>query len=115
MKHKMKMHRVKELHPVTWVIIALIVIIVPTWLYMNYGMIHEEHVSEATVSEKYQKESDYYIVADGTDIKVENPSEWMLIETDQNYEITYEQYGQKSPYVVTINQAHDDDSAGGGH
>lgn len=115
MKHKMKLHRVRELHPVTWAFIALLVILVPTWLYMDYGMIHEEHVSEATVSDKYQSEEKYYIVADGKDIKVEDPNQWMLVETEQDYEITYEWYGQKSPYVVDINQAHDDDSAGGGH
>ncbi|AKG03713.1 hypothetical protein AAV35_002180 [Salimicrobium jeotgali] len=107
--------KLKELHPVTWVIIALILIFVPSWLYMNYGLIHEEHVKEATVSEKYHEKDEYYIVADGKDIKLSDSSQWMLIEPEEKYEITYEWYGQKEPEVVSINQAHDDDSTGGGH
>ncbi|SDJ75313.1 hypothetical protein [Salimicrobium halophilum] len=115
MKHKMKLHRLKELHPVTWTLIAFIAVMFPTWMYTSYGMIHEEHLTEATVSEKYHEEEDYYIVVDDQKIKVKDTSKWMLVEADETYEITYEWYGTKTPHVVSINQAHDDDSVGGSH
>ncbi|MGP4076469.1 hypothetical protein [Halobacillus sp. K22] len=102
-------------HPFNWFATIIAVIAVSIWLFTSYGKIHSKHLTEATISEKTHEEDEYYIKVDGKKIKVKDSSTWMVLEAGENYELTYEWYGIKKPYVKDINQAHDDDQIGGGH
>ncbi|GGF21671.1 hypothetical protein GCM10010954_20600 [Halobacillus andaensis] len=105
----------KKVHPFNWIVAIILLVAVGIWLYMSFGYIYEEHVTEATLEEKSHDDDGYYVTIDGEEIVVEDESLWMVLEEDEDYEVTYEWYGQKQPYMVDINQAHDDDSVGGGH
>ncbi|MFC7319380.1 hypothetical protein [Halobacillus campisalis] len=102
-------------HPFNWITAVILIIALGIWLYMNFGYIHEKHLTEAVLEEKSHDDEGYYITVDGEEIVVEDESLWMVLEEDEAYEVTYESYGQKKPMIVDINQAHDDDSVGGGH
>lgn len=102
-------------HPFNWIATIIIAIVVVIWLFTNYGMIHSTHLTEATITEKTHNEDGYYVIVDDQKLHVKDLSTWMLLKTDQQYNITYEWYGMTKPYVTNVNQAHDDDQVGGGH
>ncbi|MGI8316588.1 hypothetical protein [Halobacillus mangrovi] len=102
-------------HPFNWIATIIIVAIVAIWLTYNYGMIHSKHLEEATLTEKTHNEDGYYIHLNDKKLHVKDTSTWMLLEAGEHYNVTYEWYGMKKPYVTEINQAHDKDQIGGGH
>ncbi|TGB01596.1 hypothetical protein [Halobacillus salinus] len=102
-------------HPFNWVATIIIVLIVGVYVVTNYGMIRSEHLEEATVTEKHHGEDGYYVMVDDQKLHVKDTSTWMLLEADETYNLTYEWYGMKKPYITEVNQAHDDDQIGGGH
>lgn len=102
-------------HPFNWFATIITIIAVSTWLLTSYGKIHSKHLTEAPISEKTHNEDGYFIHVDGKKLKVKDTSTWMLLDAGEHYEITYEWYGMKKPYVKEINQAHDEDQIGGGH
>ncbi len=104
-----------ERHPFDWVLFSIIAVVLGIWVFTNYGMIHEKHLAEATLTEKTHEDNGYFITVDDQKLKVKNPSTWMILKPGENYEVSYEWYGISHPYIVEINQAHDDDGVGGGH
>ncbi|MFC7062277.1 hypothetical protein [Halobacillus seohaensis] len=102
-------------HPFNWIATIVVIVAIGIWLFISFGYIHEEHLTEATIEEKSHNEDSYYITVDGEKILVEDTNLWMVLEEEKEYEITYEWYATKQPTVVNINQPHDEDSVGGGH
>ncbi|UOQ94982.1 hypothetical protein MUO14_08665 [Halobacillus shinanisalinarum] len=102
-------------HLFDWIILIIIVVALGTWAFTNYGIIHEKHLTEATVTEKTHGEKGYFITVDDQKLHVKDTNTWMVLTSGESYEISYEWYGNTHPYVVEINQAHDDDGVGGGH
>ncbi|MFD2922914.1 hypothetical protein [Halobacillus naozhouensis] len=102
-------------HPFDWVLLSIIAVALGIWVFTNYGIIHEKHLTEATLTEKTHGENGYFITVDDQKLKVKNTSTWMILKPGESYEVSYEWYGNNHPYIVEINQAHDDDSVGSGH
>ena len=100
-------------HPFNWIATTIAVIIVGIWLVTNFGMIQSTHLEEATITEKTHNDEGYFVMVNDKKLHVKDTSTWMLLETDEPYNVTYEWYGMKKPYVTDINQAHDDDQVGG--
>ncbi|MBA2175245.1 hypothetical protein H0266_10095 [Halobacillus locisalis] len=100
-------------HPFNWIATTIAVIIVGIWLVTNYGLIQSTHLKEATITEKTHNDDGYFVMVNDKKLHVKDTSTWMLLETDKTYNVTYEWYGMKKPYVTEINQAHDDDQVGG--
>ncbi|QAS53281.1 hypothetical protein [Halobacillus litoralis] len=102
-------------HPFNWIATLIAVLAIGIWLFTSFGMIHSKHMEEAVITEKTHDEEDYFIIVEDKKVHVKDTSTWMLLETGETYNITYEWYGMKKPYVTDVNQAHDKDQVGGGH
>ncbi|MCA0971050.1 hypothetical protein LCM20_10650 [Halobacillus litoralis] len=100
-------------HPFNWIATLIFAVVVVVYLFSNYGLVRSEHLSEATITEKTHDEDGYYVMADGQKLHVKDTSTWMLLKSDETYNLTYEWYGMKKPYITEVNQAHDDDQVGG--
>lgn len=100
-------------HPFNWIATSIVAIAIGIWLFTSYGIIHEEHMEEAEVTSKTHNEDGYFIEVGEEKVHVKDTSTWMLLKEGRTYNITYEWYGMKKPYVTEVNQAHDDDQVGG--
>ncbi|MCA1020891.1 hypothetical protein [Halobacillus litoralis] len=102
-----------ENRPFNWTALILFAAALGIWLYSSFGIIHSEHLEEAEVTKKTHNDEGYYVTIDDKKVSVKDTSTWMLLEEGGTYNITYEWYGMKKPYVAEVNQAHDDDQVGG--
>ncbi|WP_082232641.1 hypothetical protein [Halobacillus massiliensis] len=102
-------------HPFNWIATIILVLVAGVWLFMNYGYIEEHHLKDAVVESKSEGEEGKYIKVDGKTLLVEEESLWMMVKEKEAYEIIYESYGTKTPYVVSIDQAADEEHLDGGH
>ncbi|MGR9048466.1 hypothetical protein ACQ4XT_07555 [Halobacillus faecis] len=100
-------------HPFNWVASIIAALVLGIWLFTNFGMIHEEHKEEAEITSKTHNDEGYFVEVDDKKIHVKDTSTWMLLKEGETYNLTYEWYGMKKPYVTEVNQAHDDDQVGG--
>ncbi|WP_226581459.1 hypothetical protein [Halobacillus litoralis] len=104
-----------ENRPFNWVATIIAAIAVIIWLYSSYGMIHSKHMEEAEITTKTHNDDGYFITVEDQKVHVKDTSTWMLLKEGEKYNITYEWYGMKKPYVTNVNQSHDEDQIGGGH
>ncbi|ELK49021.1 hypothetical protein QRD89_17105 [Halobacillus sp. ACCC02827] len=100
-------------HPFNWIATIIFVIAAGIWLFTNYGLVHSKHLEEAVITGKSHTDDGYFVIVDDKKLHVKDTSTWMLLEEGETYNLTYEWYGIKKPYVKEVNQPHDDDQVGG--
>ncbi|WP_181346743.1 hypothetical protein [Thalassobacillus sp. CUG 92003] len=98
-----------------WVISLLAILIIGVWLYSNFGKIQSKHLTDAEITSKSHEEEKYYIHVNDQKIHVKDTNMWMVLKEGRSYDLTYEWYGTKTPYIKEINQTGDEDQIGGGH
>lgn len=85
-----------------WIFITLLVASGVIYYVGNYSMIHKDKLQSVLIEKKEENEGKYYITVKDQKLHVKDESLWNLIDEDTSYDIAYEWYGEKVPYITQI-------------
>ncbi|WP_421384868.1 hypothetical protein ACOJQI_08890 [Bacillus salacetis] len=81
----------------------------------NYTMIHKDQVMSVQIEHKEETEGKYYIKVNDQKLQVKDESLWNIMDLDTSYDIQYEWYGEKVPYITQIFVHGEGNLSEGGH
>ncbi|WP_409253914.1 hypothetical protein V1502_08450 [Bacillus sp. SCS-153A] len=84
------------------ILIGLIVVSGIGYYIGNYTMIHKEKIKSAVISHKEESDSKFYITVEGKKLLMKDENLWNVVDEHTPYDIEYEWYGEKVPYVTHI-------------
>jgi hypothetical protein len=87
---------------VSGILITLLAVSGIIYYIGNYRMIHTDSIISADIDRKEEQEGRYFIFVKNQKVEVQDESLWNVIEEDRSYDIQYESYGEKVPYITEI-------------
>lgn len=96
------------------ILVALILVSGIGYYIGTYTLIHKDKLTSAVISHKEESESKFYITVRNQRLLIKDESLWNIIAQNTPYDIEYEWYGEKVPYVTNIyihGQAHSSEGA----
>ncbi|RIW38499.1 hypothetical protein D3H55_02895 [Bacillus salacetis] len=81
----------------------------------NYTLIHSDSMNSVKIDRKEELEGRYFIYASDKKVEVKNNTLWNVLEEDTSYDIEYEWYGEKVPYITEIVLHGEGESINSGH
>jgi hypothetical protein len=97
------------------VLITLLVVSGIIYYIGNYTMIHKDKLKSVEIEHKEETEGKYYIMVDDHKLQVKDESLWNIIDEETTYDIQYEWYGEKVPYITQIFIHGEGNLSEGGH
>jgi hypothetical protein len=84
------------------ILITLVVVAGVIYYIGNYTLIHKGKLESVQIEDKEETEGSYYIEVNDQKLQIKDESLWNIIDEDTPYDIQYEWYGEKVPYITQI-------------